>query len=133
MSKNFNLRELVTSDVANKYGINNTPTFDICCNLESLIDNVLQPVRDLWKNPITINSGYRCPSLNRKVGGVSNSHHMQGYAADITTGSTDNNKKLFELIRTSNIPFTQLIDESHYSWVHISYIYNNIKRQVLHL
>ena len=58
---------------------------------------------------------------------------MRGEAADITAGSKTENKKLFELIR-DNLPFDQLIDESNYSWVHVSYVSTSKNRkQILSL
>ena len=58
---------------------------------------------------------------------------MKGQAADITAGSKQENKKLFDLARKLNLPFCQLIDEKNFAWVHISYDKNNVKRQILHL
>lgn len=58
---------------------------------------------------------------------------MKGQAADITGGSKQENKKLFELAQALNLPFCQLIDEKNFSWVHISYDPNNVKRQILRL
>lgn len=86
----------------------------------------------MWGRPITVNSGYRCPALNAAVGGVVKSQHLTGEAADITTGSREGNRVLFEKISRSGVPFDQLIDESGYSWIHISYSSRN-RRQVLHL
>lgn len=97
-----------------------------------LIDAVLDPVRRIWGRPITVNSGFRCPALNAAVRGVANSQHLTGEAADITTGSREGNRELFEKISQSGVPFDQLIDESGYSWIHISYSGRN-RRQVLHL
>lgn len=58
---------------------------------------------------------------------------MKGQAADITAGSKAENKKLFDLAQKLNLPYCQLIDEKNFSWVHISYDKNNVKRQILHL
>lgn len=58
---------------------------------------------------------------------------MKGQAADITGGSKQENKKLFELAQELNLPFCQLIDERGFTWVHISYDPKNVKRQILHL
>ena len=58
---------------------------------------------------------------------------MKGKAADITAGSEQENKKLFELAQKLNLPYCQLIDERGFSWVHISYDKDNVKRQILHL
>lgn len=133
MSKYFTIDELCHSDTANARGIDNTPTEEVKENLQALIDNVLDPLREAYGKPIYVNSGYRCPALNKAVGGVSASEHLSGRAADIDTHSYSENKKLFELAQELNLPFRQLIDESNLSWVHISYNSNDIKRQVLKL
>lgn len=130
--KYFTIPELCNSATAKAKGINNSPTSQVEANLIKLVDNVLDPVRELYDGPIKVNSGYRCMELNAAIKGAKNSQHLSGQAADITTGSTDRNRKLFELIRTGSIPFDQLIDESTYSWIHISYS-PNPRRQVLHL
>lgn len=133
MGKYFDIKELCHSDTANARGIDNTPTEEIKENLEALIENVLDPLREAYGKPIYINSGYRCPELNKAVGGVSTSEHQSGRAADIDTHDYEENKKLFKLIQELNLPFRQLIDESNLSWVHVSYNPNDIKRQVLKL
>lgn len=133
MGKYFDIKELCHSDTASARGIDNTPTDDVKENLEALIENVLDPLREAYGKPIYVNSGYRCPSLNKAVGGVSNSEHQTGCAADIDTHDYNENKKLFELAQELNLPFRQLIDEANLSWVHISYNANDIKRQVLNL
>lgn len=45
---------------------------------------LLQKIRNHFNRPVTINSAYRCPTHNKKVGGVDNSQHMQGIACDIS-------------------------------------------------
>ena len=133
MGKYFTISELCKSDTANARGIDNTPTDDVKENLEALIENVLDPLREAYGKPIYINSGYRCPELNKAVGGVRTSEHQSGRAVDIDTHDYEENKKLFKLIQELNLPFRQLIDESNLSWVHVSYNPNDIKRQVLKL
>ena len=88
--------------------------------LTALVDNVLDPLRTWWGKPITVNSGYRCLELNAAVKGSKTSQHMKGEAADIDTGDRQQNKLLFEYIR-KNLPYDQLIDESNFAWVHVSY------------
>lgn len=131
--KYFTIEELCHSDTANARGIDNTPTEEVKENLQALIENVLDPLREAYGKPIYINSGYRCSELNKVVGGVSTSEHQSGRAADIDTHDYEENKKLFKLIQELNLPFRQLIDESNLSWVHVSYNPNDIKRQVLKL
>jgi Peptidase M15. len=121
MGKYFTIDELCKSDTAKKKGIDNTPTAEIKQKLEVLIDELLDPVREAWGKPIRVNSGYRCPKLNKAVGGVSNSQHIKGEAADLNAGSVSLNKQLFELIRT-RYEYDQLIDEANYAWVHVSYV-----------
>ena len=128
----FTIHELTASSTARARGIDNTPNAQVEANLTKLIDAVLDPVRRIWGRPITVNSGFRCPALNAAVRGVANSQHLTGEAADITTGSREGNRELFEKISRSGVPFDQLIDESGYSWIHISYSERN-RRQVLHL
>ena len=113
------MSELIHSDTAKKYGIDNMPyNTEVLDNLLLLIANVLQPLRDYVNRPIIINSGYRSYSLNANVGGVINSQHLTGQAADFTIkGLTV--KQTMELVKKSGVPFDQLIDEK--TWVHISY------------
>ena len=130
--KYFTLNELTRSDTARIKGIDNTPDEQIISKLEELVRNVLDPVREMWGKPIMVNSGYRCAELNSAVGGKRTSQHLKGEAADITTGSKEGNRKLFLMIGNSGIPFDQMIDESDYAWIHVSY--SERKRgEVLHL
>ena len=123
--KYFTIEELCASDTAERKKIDNTPNADARLRMQRLIEQLLDPIRAAWGGPITVNSGYRSPALNKAVGGVSNSQHMKGEAADITVGSAGDNKRLFdkivELQKAGKIAFDQLIDESNYSWLHISF------------
>ncbi len=131
--KYFTMKELTKSSTSDKLGIDNTPTPEASVALSNLVTHVLDPLREMYGKPITVNSGYRCPKLNAAVGGAKTSQHMRGEAADITAGSKTENKKLFELIR-DNLPFDQLIDESNYSWMHVSYVSTSKNRkQILSL
>lgn len=132
MGKYFTIAELCHSATATARKIQNVPNQEQTDNLNKLIDKVLDPARELHGGPIVVNSGFRSKELNKAIGGVINSQHMTGEAADITTGNQKGNKELFEKIKASNIPFDQLIDESNYSWIHISYSARH-RRQILHL
>lgn len=101
-------------------GINNRCRKEHVKNLTALVDNVLDPLREWYGKPIMVNSGYRCEELNKAVKGSKTSQHMSGQAADIDTGDRQQNKLLFEYIR-KNLSFDQLIDESNFAWVHVSY------------
>ena len=131
--RNFTIQELTASATAEAKKIKNDPTPEAVENLKLLVDKVLDPLRDAYGKPIRVNSGYRSPALNAAVKGSKTSQHMKGQAADITGGSKQENKKLFELAQKLNLPYCQLIDEKNFSWVHISYDKNNVKRQILHL
>ena len=130
--KYFTIKELSKSTTATQKGIDNTPNSEIVNNLTQLVINILDPLREEYGKPIKVNSGYRCPALNKAVGGSKTSHPMLGLAADITVGSKSENKKLFELAKKLDLPFDQLIDESNFSWIHISYSINP-RKQILSL
>lgn len=131
--RNFTIQELTASTTAAAKKINNNPTPEAEKNLKQLVDKVLDPLRDAYGKPIIVTSGYRSPALNTAVKGSKTSQHVKGQAADITAGSKQENKKLFELAQKLNLPYCQLIDEKNFSWVHISYDKDNVKRQILHL
>lgn len=80
-----------------------------------------------------MNSGYRCPVLNKAVGGVPTSQHQKGEAADLTVESPELNQQLFDLIAKGDFDFDQLIDESNYGWVHILYSAGKNRHKILHL
>ena len=130
--KYFTIKELSKSSTALSKNIDNSPSPDIVKNLTLLVDNILDPLREKYGKPINVNGAYRCPELNKAVGGSKTSQHMTGPAADITVGSPDNNKKLFNLIIEMNLPFDQLIDEKNFRWIHISYS-DKHRKQILHL
>lgn len=130
--KYFTIKELCHSITANARGIDNACDAAIENRLVALVENVLDPLREWYGKPIMVNSGYRCPQLNRAVGGSPTSQHMKGEAADIDAGDRQQNKLLFEYIR-KNLPFDQLIDESNFAWVHVSFRESGNRKQVLKL
>ena len=130
--KYFTIKELSKSATALSKNIDNSPSSDIVKNLTLLVDNILDPLREKYGKPIRVNGAYRCPELNKAVGGSKTSQHMTGQAADITVGSPDDNKKLFNLIIEMDLPFDQLIDEKNFRWIHVSYS-NKHRKQILHL
>lgn len=130
--KYFSIKELCNSSTANQRKINNYPNNQIIKNLKTLVEFILDPLREKYNKPIYINSGYRCEKLNKLVGGSKNSQHLYGLAADITTGTKKENKILFNLIIELNLPFDQVIDEKNYTWIHVSYS-DNPRKQILHL
>ena len=134
MAKYFTIEELCKSDTAKANGIDNTPNGATLENLQHLMDEILDPIRTKWGKPIRVNSGYRCSKLNKLVGGSATSQHVIGEAVDITTGSVEGNKQLFDIILLMRLNFDQLINEHSYSWLHISYKWKDIsknRREVL--
>lgn len=130
--KYFTIAELCKSDTAIRKNIDNSPTSEVINNLKQLVRYVLDPLREKYGKPIRVNGAYRCPELNEAVGGSKTSQHMAGQAADITVGTPEQNKRLFQLIIDLDLPFDQLIDENKFKWIHVSYSPRN-RKQILHL
>lgn len=126
--KYFTLGELCRSTTADKRGIKNLCTKQQAENLQALVENVLDPLRELYGKPITVNSGFRSAELNKAVGGVPTSQHTRGEAADITGGNPEENRKLIALIR-EHLDYDQCIDEKNCAWVHVSYKRLGINRK----
>lgn len=129
LGKHFTLDEFTQSQTAARKGIDNIPTPEAFANLEALVLNILDPLRDRIGQPIVVSSGYRSPELNKAIGGASKngqpiSQHCFGEAADITCPAIGQ-QQLFEIIRHSDLPFDQLIDEfgdeAGGGWVHVSF------------
>lgn len=128
---NFTITELVKSDTAKQNGISNTPDINSLDNLLELIFYVLQPLRDKLQKPIIITSGFRSVKVNDLVGGVSNSQHLYGQAADITVNGMSA-AQLFDFVKNSGVEYDQCINE-HNSWVHVSYNKGHNRKQAFRL
>jgi len=126
MTKNFTLAEMCHTNS----GLVNKPNETQHHYLRMLCEKVLQPIREAYGKPITVNSGFRTSAVNKAVGGVETSQHTKGQAADITC---ENNKELFDFIVKNKFTFDQLIDEKNYRWLHISYVPNGNRQQILHI
>lgn len=127
ITQHFTLEELYRSQTATKLGINNKPSAQQQINLTYLAEHILEPLRVAMGEPIPIGSGFRCQALNKAVGGVYNSQHMKGQAADLCIGGDlKKGRKWFNYIR-DHLPFDQLIWEHNSKtgtwWVHVSYVY----------
>ena len=83
----FSVSELCASATALREVIDNRPSKCAYHLLHVLVDQLLDPIREAWGEPIVVSSGYRCKQLNALVGGVKNSHHILGCAADIIAGN----------------------------------------------
>ena len=126
LSKNLTLAEVTKSATAKRRGISNDPTIDHMENLKAVAENIFQPMRDYFKVPIMISSGYRSKELNDAIGGSLASQHSKGEALDIDCPSYSglSNREVFEYIK-EHLTFDQLIwefgNESDPAWVHVSY------------
>lgn len=126
LSQHFKLQEFEQSDKAKELGINNAiDSQEIKDAIKSLVESVLQPLRDAWGKPLAINSGYRCKELNAVVGGVPTSQHTKGEAADVCPFGRNGHgdiKVVTELARLAvklDLPFDQMI--LYPSFVHFSH------------
>ena len=133
LSTNFSLHELTKSDTAIRQGIDNTPPMQVIENLQDLVDNILQPLRDKF-GVIAVTSGYRSPAVNKAIGGSTTSDHCHGYAADFEVLGMDN-RELALYIR-NNLKYKQLILEFYSGlpdsgWVHCSFQKDANKGQTL--
>jgi zinc D-Ala-D-Ala carboxypeptidase len=136
LSLHFNLHELLASQTATRKNISEqfNPPPNILDNLKFLSINLLEKIRTLNGNsPLLLSSAYRCEKLNKAVGGVRTSQHVQGQAVDIDFGSKAGNAALFKKIRDSNIMFDQLLNEFDFAWVHMSLKNGANRRQVLNI
>lgn len=141
LSPHFKLSEFTRSATASAKQIDNTPgstgspqdSLEVVSNLQQLCIHVLEPLREHFNCPIVIGSGYRCPALNKAVGGVTNSQHMTGEACDIHIPDEATGKRWF-LWMMDNLHFDQLIWEkstptSTHHWIHVSFKQSDKQRQ----
>ena len=133
--KYFCVEEMISSATALREGIDNRPNKCAYHLLHVLVDQLLNPIREAWGEPIVVSSGYRCKELNTLIGGAKNSHHLLGCAADIIAGNKADHRRLFKLIvmmqQSGQIRFTQLIWEGNGRWIHISYVPSDLKCQII--
>ena len=122
LTKHFTLEEFSFSSTAKSRGINNTVPLQFIPSLRNLCEKVLEPLREQVKEPVIISSGYRCPALNRAVGGSNTSQHMKGEACDIHIEDKEKLRKWFAILMDGD--FDQLIFERNRKtgrcWIHVS-------------
>ena len=134
LTNNFSYPEMIKSSTADRLGISNDATREHVINLVNLCNFILQPVRN-EVGQIRVNSGYRSPALNAKVGGSKTSQHCNGEAADFES-SRISNPDLANWI-AKNLEFDQLIlefyrdNEPSSGWIHCSYSTNSNRNQSL--
>jgi zinc D-Ala-D-Ala carboxypeptidase len=126
LSKHLTLAEVTRSDTAKRNGISNQPTVEHLANFKILAVKIFEPIREHFKVPILISSGYRSKELNAKINGSASSQHCSGEAIDIDMdgAGTISNADVFNYIK-DNLSFDQLIwefgDSKNPDWVHVSY------------
>ena len=135
LTANFSLTEMVKSETALRHGMENTPGEAEIAALRLLCEKVLQPVRDHYGKGVKVNSGYRSPDVNSKVGGSRTSDHCLGQASDIEIPGVANADLAVWIME--NLDYTQLILEFYTpgildsGWVHVSYNPTNLKKENL--
>ena len=132
ISKNFTRAEIEHSNTAKRLGIKNEMSEEHLENMEMLITELIQPLRDSV-GPIRISSGYRSKELNHAIGGSSRSQHSKAEALDLQFWSKGemNNKVIYDWILKSGLEFDQMINEFDFSWIHISFKAKDNRKQVL--
>lgn len=136
----FKLSEFVSSETAEKQGIENNPSPEAVENLRLLSVHTLEPLREALGLPIVITSGYRCKALNDIIAHHSQrSQHMEGRAADFYVisrrnggnGRNASHRELlvlaFRTILTNpTVDFDQLI--LYPGFIHVSFVSHNDNR-----
>ncbi|WP_106481820.1 D-Ala-D-Ala carboxypeptidase family metallohydrolase [Butyricimonas faecalis] len=126
LSENFDLEEFTRSDKAKELGITNEPGEKELAALRELVSRTIQPLRDKLGVPIHVNSGYRCPELNKAVGGVPTSQHQKGEAADLSIDGKASD--ILEALENNNIPFDQAILYRKQNFLHVSLKLDGVQR-----
>lgn len=133
--KYFTIGELTSSTTARRYNIKNVPGIVELNNLTSLVEHLLDPLRELLGKPINVSSGYRCKALNSKVGGSKTSQHMKGQAADIYLKGLSN-IVIAKVLVASGLEWDQCIIEKgtlqNPQWIHLSYKTSGNRNQILY-
>jgi hypothetical protein len=129
ISKHITYEEATVSNTATRFGIENKPNETQLACMKLVAEKCFEPLREWYGKPIKVNSFFRNSLLNSKVNGSKTSQHVKGEAIDLSGGSKEENKKLFEWCK-ENLEFDQLINEYDFTWVHISYTVKN-RKQIL--
>lgn len=118
----FTLEEFTRSSTAKRLKIDNTPSDEVIRNIQYGVQMVLEPLRRILQTPIIITSGYRCAKLNKAVGGVANSWHTKGNAADLRIKNEEEAKAIFQILKTLPSVDTVLFEHSSTSiWMHVQW------------
>lgn len=130
ISKYISYEEAIKSQTAERKNIDNQPDTEQTERMKYVAKNVFDKVREAMGVPLYVSSFFRCPELNKAIGGSKTSQHCLGEAIDIDHPTL--NKKVFEYIK-DNLKFDQLIwefgDESSPAWVHVSLKKDGVNRK----
>lgn len=114
----FTIKEMTKSQTAKLYHIDNTPTEEVVENLKKVM-YILDMVRVHMGKPIFVNSGYRCKKLNEMVGGVHESMHTRGLAADFRTDKIEDINRMFEFLKENHKDFKIIELINYTTFIHI--------------
>lgn len=118
----FTLQEFIKSSTADRLHISNVPDEVIVRNLQYGVDMILDPLRRMANKPIIITSGFRCYELNKAVGGVENSWHLRGCAADLRIKNQADANFLWGFIKSLPSVDTALFEHSRNTvWLHVQW------------
>lgn len=122
LSPHFTLEELTRSATACRHGIANIPSKAETEWLRFGCLFVLEPLRHWCAKPLFVTSGFRSPAVNRLVGGVPNSMHQFGMAADIRCLSEAEAQSMFFHLRGNKFVDQCLFEHSKQTtWLHVSW------------
>ena len=126
ISKHISYKEGVYSNTATRRGIENTPNDEQLKCMETIAEEIFEPLRAYVGGPIKINSFFRSPELNKAIGGSGKSQHCKGQAIDIDdTFGRMTNAEMYHWIK-EHLDFDQMIwefgDDDNPAWVHVSYV-----------
>lgn len=133
LSLHFTWEEAARSQTATKRGIDNSLPSGLRVNVQRVADEMERVRKLLGDMPLKINSWYRCPELNKAIGGSPKSAHMKGLAVDFEPLHMTN-AEAFKLIAHSDVDFDQLIHErtrSGADWIHLGLSEGPSRRQTL--
>lgn len=135
ISPHISYKEAIVSATGTRLGIDNTPPTRILAVMMDTAEKLFEPLRRHFGQPMRILSFYRCPALNKAVGGANKSDHMEGRAIDAQGTNGVTNADIFRYFKENDVPCDKIIWEfgtdTEPDWVHMSYREGNNRREFL--